>query len=310
MRIVFMGTPDFAVHVLSCLAGSGHTLAGVVTAQDKPRGRKGTPVPSDVGAAAEKMGLPLLKCAKVRAPEVLAWLREREPDVIVVAAFGQLIPKSILTLPEYGCVNVHASLLPAYRGAAPVQHAVLDGCKESGVTIMQMNEGLDTGDILSQVTVPLAEDETAGSLFDKLAELSGPLLLETLEALEEGRVTPVPQPAESTTPYAAMLTKEMGLIDPSDPVDKVEAQIRGMDPWPGAYIFFGGKRFRIRKAVKTERRAEAPGTLRAENGALYLSLGDGVLSLLAVQPEGKKSMEAADYLNGHPFEVMKADPLR
>ena len=306
MKIIFMGTPDFAASILKALYEADHEIAGVVTNPDRPKGRKGVPVPSDTGALAEAYGLPVLKCARVRDPEAVRWIREKAPDAIVVAAFGQIIPKEILAMPRYGCINVHASLLPAYRGAAPIQHCILDRAKETGVTIMQMDEGLDTGGIFASRTVPVADDETAGSLFDKLAEEGADLLVRTLPGIEDGILSAVPQPAESTTEYAAQITKAMGRIDWTRRAEEIEAQVRGMSPWPSAYTYLDGKMLKIWKARIAEKESaqEAPGTvLSSPRGTLFISCGSGVLEAEEVQFEGKKRMRTADFLRGYTIRT-------
>ena len=212
MRIVFMGTPDFAVPALAALAEGGHEIAAVVTQPDKQKGRGKAVQMPPVKAWAVEHGIPVYQPVKVREAEFVRVLRDLAPQVIVVAAFGQILTKEILELPAFGCVNIHASLLPKYRGAAPIQWAIIQGEKETGITTMQMNEGLDTGDMLERVVIPIAPDETGGSLHDKLSQAGGPLILSTLKKLEEGSIRPVPQ-GESGTCYAKMLTKSMGDID-------------------------------------------------------------------------------------------------
>ena len=234
MKVVFMGTPDFSVGTLEALVEAGYEITGVVTQPDKPKGRGKQMMPTPVKEAAEKHGLPVYQPRRVRDAEAIEEIRKMEPDVIVVVAFGQIIPKEILDMPKYGCINVHASLLPAYRGAAPIQWAVMNGDEVSGVTIMKMDEGLDTGDMLTKVEVPLAADETGGSLFDKLAAAGAKLLVETLPKLEKGEVTPEKQPEISTTEYARMIKKEDGKIDWTKSAVEIERQIRAMSPWPSA----------------------------------------------------------------------------
>ena len=213
MKVVFMGTPDFSVGTLEALVEAGYEITGVVTQPDKPKGRGKQMMPTPVKEAAEKHGLPVYQPRRVRDAEAIEEIRKMEPDVIVVVAFGQIITKEILEMPKYGCINVHASLLPAYRGAAPIQWAVMNGDPVSGVTIMKMDEGIDTGEMLSKVEIPLASDETGGSLFDKLSAAGAKLLVETLPKIEKGEITPEKQPKESTTAYARMIKKEDGRID-------------------------------------------------------------------------------------------------
>ena len=208
MRVIFMGTPDFATGTLEEIVLAGHEVVGVVTQPDKPKGRGKTLMPTPVKEVAMKYELPVYQPKKVREPEFVEILRSLKPDVMVVAAFGQIISKEILEMPKYGCINVHASLLPAYRGAAPIQWAVINGEKESGVTIMQMDEGIDTGDMIEKVVVPIAEDETGGSLFEKLSQAGAKLCVKVLKALEEGKAVREKQPEESTTPYAKMIDRK------------------------------------------------------------------------------------------------------
>ena len=245
MRIVYMGTPDFAVKPLHALAETDYEVVGVVTQPDKPKGRGKTMLPTPVKEEALKHGFTVYQPVKVRDPEFLQILKELAPDIIVVAAFGQIIPKSILELPEYGCINIHASLLPKYRGAAPIQQAVIDGEKESGVTIMKMGTGLDTGDMISRAVIPLASDETGGSLFDKLADAGAKLLVETLPHIFDGTAVYEKQPEESPTPYAGMITKQMGLLNFERPAEELERLVRGLNPWPSAFTFWNGKTLKV-----------------------------------------------------------------
>ena len=234
MRVVFMGTPDFAVGTLETLIAAGHEVAAVVTQPDKPKGRGKSLMPTPVKEVALAHQIPVFQPKKVRDPEFVETLRTIAPDVIVVAAFGQIISKEILDMPRYGCINVHASLLPAYRGAAPIQWAVINGDKESGVTIMRMSEGLDTGDMIDKVVVPLEEKETGGSLFDKLSKAGAALCTEVLVKLENGTAVFEKQPEQSTTAYASMIDKKMGKINWERPAKEIEQLIRGLNPWPSA----------------------------------------------------------------------------
>lgn len=308
MRVVFMGTPDFAVGTLEALIAEGHEIRAVVTQPDKPKGRGKTLMPTPVKEVALKHEIPVLQPVKVREPEFVEQLRTMEPDVIVVAAFGQIISRDLLELPKYGCINVHASLLPAYRGAAPIQWAVINGERESGVTIMRMNEGLDTGDMIDKVVVPLAEDETGGSLFEKLSHAGARLCVKVLEDLEAGRAVCTPQPEESTTAYAAMITKKMGEICWQRPAEEIEQLIRGLNPWPSAYTYLDNKSLKLWKATveKAEEETEnaVPGqVIRADKNGLCICTGDGILNVLELQLEGKKRMETAAFLRGYSIEV-------
>ena len=310
MRLVFMGSPDLAAVILQMLYENGCEIAGVVTGTDKTRGRKSALIPTEVGKKAQELGLPLLKTPKVRRPEDLAWIRSRNADAVIVAAFGQLLPSELLNMTRFGCINVHASLLPAYRGAAPIQWSVLNGDEQTGVTIMQMDEGLDTGDILTQAVVPILKEDTSGTLFDKMAEAGGKLLLETLPMIENGTVKPVKQPAESTTPYAGRITKEMGRIDWSKPAVKIDPWIRGMNPWPCAYTCLDGKMLKIWGAeILTEKGTDdgaEPGMiLSAGPNGIAVQTGKGGILLKEVQLEGKKRMSTSDFLRGYRIRTGK-----
>lgn len=311
-----MGTPDFSVGTLEAVAAAGHEIAGVVTQPDKQRGRGKQVQPTPVKEAALRLGLPVFQPARVRDPEFIAQLKELNPEVIVVVAFGQIIPQAILDLPKYGCINVHASLLPAYRGAAPIQWAVINGEAESGVTIMRMDAGLDTGDMLTKTVVPLAADETAGTLFDKLSEAGAGLLVKTLKGLEEGTVVPEKQPADSTTEYARMIKKEDGKIDWTENAEDIERLIRGMDPWPSAYTMLNGKTVKIWKAkvmaliggglfsaLPGQDPAKHAGEIwAADESGIHVRTGDGILVIQELQMEGKKRMSVQDFLRGHKID--------
>ena len=304
-KIVYMGTPDFAVPALSALVREGYTVTGVVTQPDKPKGRSKQMVPSPVKEEAVKHGLPVWQPARVRNPEFIQFLTEQKPDVIIVAAFGQIIPKAVLDLPPYGCINIHGSLLPKYRGASPIQRAVLDGEKESGVSIMRMDEGIDTGDIISRRAVPLSEDETGGSLFDKLSVLGADLLLDTLPLVLSGKAVYEKQPEESPTPYASMLKKESGHLDFTNEASVLERQVRGLSPWPGAYTSLDGKTFKIWKsAVRPSAEGSGtPGTvLNTGTEGILVKCGTEALLLQEVQIEGKKRMAADAFLRGYHLE--------
>ena len=305
MRVIFMGTPDFAVGTLQALLQSEHEVVAVVTQPDKPKGRGKAMQFTPVKEVAAEAGIPVLQPKKVREEAVVEELRSYHPDVIVVVAFGQLIPKSILEMPKYGCVNVHASLLPKYRGAAPIQWAVIDGEEKSGVTTMQMDEGLDTGDMLLTEEVTLDPEETGGSLFDKLSQVGAQLLLKTLDALENAAVTPQKQPSESTTAYAAMLNKKMGEIDWSQSAVQIERLVRGLNPWPSAYTHLAGKTLKIWKAAVRPSREQKkePGSVILEDKKHFgIQTGDGVLEILELQLEGKKRMTADAFLRGYQLE--------
>lgn len=301
MKVVYMGTPDFAVPPLRALVKAGYEVVGVVTQPDKPKGRSKTLLPPPVKEEALKYNIPVYQPLKVREPEFMETLKNLAPDVIVVAAFGQIIPKAILDLPEFGCLNIHASLLPKYRGAAPIQQAVINGDKEAGVTIMKMGTGLDTGDMISRASVLLAEDETGGSLFDRLSELGAELLVKTLPSVFDGTAVYEPQPEESPTPYAGMITKQMGLLDFQKDAETLERLIRGLNPWPSAYTYLNGKTLKIWKAAveKSGSEPENPGTvIKADKDGIHVVCGQDILILQEVQLEGKKRMDAAAFLRG------------
>lgn len=305
MKTVFMGTPDFAVPPLHALIEAGYEVAAVVTQPDKPKGRGKTLLPTPVKEEALMHEIPVYQPQRVRKnPEFLETLKEINPDIIIVAAFGQIIPKEILELPKFGCINIHASLLPKYRGAAPIQQAVIDGEKESGVTIMQMGEGLDTGDMISKIIIPLAPDETGGSLFGKLAQAGAELLIKTLPSIEQGTAEREKQPEESPTPYAAMITKQMGLMNFSKPAEELERLVRGMNPWPSAYTFINGKTLKVWKCkVSGEQTDAIPGTVfLTDKEGIHVACEKGTLILTEVQLEGKKRMDTEAFLRGYHIE--------
>ncbi len=300
MKIVYMGTPDFAVAPLAALVKNGYEVEAVITQPDKPKGRGKTMMFTPVKEEALKHDIPVLQPVKVRDPEFVEKLAKIAPDIIIVAAFGQIIPKSILEMPKFGCINIHASLLPKYRGAAPIQQAVIDGEKESGVTLMQMGTGLDTGDMISRIVVPLAKDETGGSLFDKLAEAGAELLIQTLPTIFDGTAVYEKQPEESPTPYAAMISKKMGLLDFSKSARELERLVRGLNPWPSAFTFINGKTLKVWKSSVEQAEVKGiPGTVvSTDKEGIHVACGQDVLVLHEVQLEGKKRMEADAFLRG------------
>jgi len=311
MKIVFMGTPDFAAGILNAICRAGHEVTGVVTQPDKPKGRKKELTPSPVKEEALKIGCPILQPRRIREDEAKAEVMALEADAVVVAAFGQIIPKEILEWPEYGCINVHASLLPAYRGASPIQSAILDGAALSGVTIMQMDEGLDTGAIISQRKVPIDRAETGGSLFDKLAKEGAELLVETLGAIEQGTAVRTPQPKESPTAYCGILKKEAGRIDWTCSAESIERLIRAMDPWPSAFTELDGKTLKIWAAhvekAEEEGTVEACGKiLRQDRKGIYIRCGKGILCLDELQMEGRRRMPTSEFVKGY---VPRSDRL-
>ena len=303
MKVIFMGTPDLSVGTLEALIDAGHEVVLVVTQPDKPKGRGGKVLYTPVKEAALAHDIPVYQPVKIREPECIEELRKYKADIMVVIAFGQILPKEILEMTPYGCVNVHASLLPAYRGAAPIQWAVINGDKVSGVTTMQMDEGLDTGDMLLKEEIVLDEKETGGSLHDKIADAGARLCIETLKALEQGTVTPVKQ-GESTTEYARMLDKRMGNISWEKPAEEIERLIRGLNPWPSAYTDWNGKVMKIWQAEVCEGDTkEGPGTVvKVEKDGFYVQTGKDLLKVTELQIPGKKKMDAGAFLRGCRIE--------
>ena len=303
MKIVFMGTPDFAVPALEALVKGGHQVIAAVTQPDKPKGRgKGMAMPP-VKEKAMEFAIPVYQPAKVREEGFFRQMRELSPEVIVVAAFGQILPKAILDLPQYGCINIHASLLPKYRGAAPIQWAIINGEKETGVTTMMMDAGLDTGDMLEKTVVPIEEEETAQSLSDKLSAAGGSLILSTLKKVEEGTLTRTPQRDEESC-YAKILQKTLGRIDWNREAKLIERLIRGLNPWPSAYTTLNGKSLKLwkAKALLEEYPGEAGQVVKAVGNELLIKTGKGTLKAEALQLEGKKRMGADAFLRGCPIE--------
>lgn len=303
MRAVFMGTPEIAAEILKCLLASEHEIIAVVTQPDRPKGRGKELAKSPVKMVAEEHGIPVLQPEKIKAPEAVAGLRALAPEIILVAAFGQIISKEILELPKYGCINVHASLLPEYRGAAPIQWAILDGKEKTGITIMRMDEGIDTGDMICTAEIPIAPEETGGSLHDKLAAAGGPLLLEAIRQIEEGTAVYTPQNQEAHT-YAKMLRKEFGKLDFTDSAERLERYIRGLNPWPSAYTYKGGKGIKFWSAsVSYDKFEPCPcGTLvSVKDGMLWIMTGNGILQVKELQPEGKRRMTTEEFLRGYPL---------
>lgn len=304
MKIIFMGTPDFAEALLDTLIHSEHDVVCAVTQPDKPQGRKGILTPPPVKVLAEANGIPVLQPLKVREEGFAEKLVAFNADVFVVVAFGQIIPPNILHMPKYGCVNIHGSLLPDYRGAAPIQWAVIDGEKETGITSMRMDEGLDTGDILIKKSLTIDPKETAGTLFERLKPLGSEVLLETLSGLEAGTITPVKQ-GTPRRGYAKILKKSMGLIDFNKSAKEIECFIRGMDPWPSAYTRLDGKMLKIWSAdVSAIDSGKPAGTVtKVDSKSFLVACGRGTLIVKEVQPEGKKRIPVSDYLNGHALSV-------
>ena len=317
MKIVFMGTPDLAAGILETMLKDGRQVSLVITQPDRQKGRGKSIVKSPVKICAEKYGIPVFQPERVRKPEAVERIRQEEPDLIVVAAFGQILPQKLLDIPKYGCINVHTSLLPKYRGAAPIQWAIINGEKKSGVTIMQMDAGLDTGDILMQEELELDPKETAETLFDKLADMGGPLLLRTIDAMEAGTVTRTPQ-SDRQTFYASMFSREMGEIDWNRTATDIERLIRGLNPWPSAYTGYHGKLLKIWDADVLSAEDSFPGSdaleearpgdvLGVDKNRIYVMTGEGVLAINEVQIEGKKRRPVRSFLLG--YKVCSGDRL-
>jgi methionyl-tRNA formyltransferase len=310
MRLVYMGTPQFAVGPLRAVAAAGHEIAGVVTRTDKPAGRGRSLTAPPVKSTAAEMGLPVYQPKRVREPEFIDQLRSLGPEAIVVAAYGQILPREILTLPEYGCLNIHASLLPYYRGAAPINWAIIRNETRTGITIMQMDEGMDTGAILLQESVLIDPLDTAGTLTEKLSAVGAKLITTALQLITDNSLLPVPQDGSRAT-LAPLLKKEDGLIDWNLPAVDIHNRIRGLSPWPGAYTFLEGKIVKIIAAEAVNGRG-GPGLLYEKNDhTLEVGTGAGLLRIVSIQPEGKKPMTTGDFLRGHrglagkKFEVIR-----
>ena len=303
MRVIFMGTPDFSVGTLNALIDAGHDVCLAVTQPDKPKGRGKEMQFPPVKEAALSHGIEVFQPVKVREASCVEKLAEYKADVIVVIAFGQILPKEILELTPYGCVNVHASLLPKYRGAAPIQWSIIDGEDVTGVTTMQMDEGLDTGDMLLKTVVPITAEETGESLHDKLSEAGAALCVETLKGLEEGSIVSEKQ-GETPTRYASMLNKKMGNIDWNMSAKAIEQLIRGLNSWPSAYTYWGEKVVKIWKAEVSEIQTQAePGTVtEVTKESFFVQTGEGTLVVKELQIPGKKRMQADAFLRGYHLE--------
>jgi methionyl-tRNA formyltransferase len=298
MKIIYMGTPQFAVQPLLALAAAGHEIAGVVTRADKPAGRGRVLVAPPAKLTARDKGFTVFQPRRVREPEFLEVLRALSPDVIVVAAYGQILPAGILSLPRYGCLNIHASLLPLYRGAAPINWAIVRGETHTGITIMQMDEGMDTGGILLQERIPIEPQDTAGTLTSKLSLLGARLIIAALQGVGSGTLTPVPQDASRAT-LAPLLKKGDGLIDWKLPATEIHNRIRGLSPWPGAHSYLDGKMVKIIASTVVAGSGEPGSVYEQDKKTLDAGTGSGMLRILVIQPEGKKPMTAAEFQRGH-----------
>lgn len=300
MKIIYMGTPDFAVPALKSLASSEHEVCAVFTQPDKPRGRKMILTPPDVKVCAQSLDIPVYQPESMKNGDALEIINQYNPDVIVVAAYGKILPKAVLDAPKFGCVNIHGSLLPKYRGAAPIQQSVLNGDKVTGITTMLMDVGLDTGDILLTEETQIGENETSGELFDRLAELGGNLILKTLSALEKGEITPKKQD-ESLATHTSKIDKSLCPIDFSKSAFEVHNKVRGLNPWPVATTKIGGKNIKVystRLCLKSGKNGEVISTK-----PLVVACGEKSVEILELQPEGKKRMTADAFLAGHKLEI-------
>ena len=304
MKVIFMGTPDFAVGALDAIVEAGHEVVLVVTQEDKPKGRGKEIQFTPVKEAAIKHGIEVYQPHRVKNEEAVAKLREYNAEVFVVAAYGQILSKELLDMPKYGCVNIHASLLPKYRGAAPIQWSIIDGEKVTGVTTQMMAEGVDTGDILDVIEVEIDKEETGGSLFDKLAVAGSEVILTTLKKLEDGTVTRTPQDHSKST-YAKMLDKKMGNIDFSMKAEEIERLIRGLNPWPSAYTLYKGKTLKVWKAevLDKEYDGQLGQIVDITKKAVVIKTGQGALAITELQLEGKKRMTTEAFLCGAGFEL-------
>ncbi|MDF1616417.1 methionyl-tRNA formyltransferase [Petrocella sp. FN5] len=305
MRILFMGTPDFSVPTLEDLINSEHEIIGVVTQPDKPKGRGKQIIYPPVKVVALENEIPVYQPNKVKNPDFMEVIQALEPDLAVVIAFGQILPKAFLELPKYGCINIHASLLPKYRGAGPIQWAIIHGEATTGVTTMYMDVGLDTGDMLLKETVEIQPKETGGSLHDKLSFIGGPLILKTIEALTDERLIRQPQNNALST-YAPMLDKEMGNIDWHQSADRIERLVRGLNPWPSAYTHYEGKLLKIWESdVVACNRLDIPcGSIcEIREEGFVVKCKDGGLLIKSLQLQGKKRMSTPDFLRGHQIRI-------
>ena len=298
-----MGTPDFAVQTLAEIILAKHEVVGVITQPDKPKGRGQELQASPVKELALKHNLDVYQPLQVKDLTFVEQLKQMRPDVIVVVAFGQIISRDILDIPQYGCINVHASLLPKYRGAAPIQWEVIDGEEQAGVTIMRMDEGIDTGDMIAKTTFMVSAEETGGSLFAKSSQAGAQLLVKVLDDIKSGRAVYEKQPQISPTPYAKMISKQMGLIDFNEEAVVIERLIRGLNPWPSAYTKIDGKTLKLWSAiVSTDETGNKPGTLVAKDQqVIWIQTGKGLLGIKELQLEGKKRLLTADFSRG--FEI-------
>nr|WP_297863719.1 methionyl-tRNA formyltransferase [uncultured Acetatifactor sp.] len=310
MRIVFFGTPDYAAGALEALLEAGHEITAVVTQPDRPKGRSGEPVPSPVKVCAVKHQIPVMQPRRIKRLAAIEELKQYPAEAYVVAAFGQILSQEILDIPPRGCLNIHASLLPRYRGASPIQHAIMDGEKETGITVMQMDAGIDTGDILYKKVIAIEAEDNYETLHDKLTKLGGQTITEALVLLEEGKLIPEKQ-QDALSCYAPLIDKHMGAIDFTEDAEAIERRIRAMTPWPGTYTGYRGKQLKIwhaRPTLATNSFGRAPGEiLKVDRDSIQVAAGRGAVVIDELQLEGKKRMKARDFLLGvkmQPGEIL------
>lgn len=299
MKIVFMGTPDFAAGALKSLIEAGHEITAVVTQPDKAKGRRQELLPPPVKVVALEHGIPVLQPVRIKRPEEVEKLKQYPADIYVVAAFGQILSQEILDIPEFGCLNIHASLLPKYRGASPIQHVIIDGEEKTGITIMQMDAGLDTGDMLYQKEIVISPKDTYASLHDKLMVLGGEAIVEALPLLEQGKLVPRKQ-EDALSCYAHLIDKTMGELDFTKSAEILDRLIRGLNPWPSAYTTYHGKQLKVWEAepVKSPKAGKPGEILAVEKDAVLVAAGSGALRITSLQLSGKKRMSAHDFLLG------------
>ena len=308
MKVLFMGTPEIAATILEAIIASKHEVVGVVTQEDKPKGRGKALSASPVKEVALAHNIEVFQPPKIKEASAIERLREFDADIFVVAAYGKILSKEILDMPKYGCINAHASLLPKYRGAAPIQWSIIDGEKLTGVTVMQMDEGLDTGDMLFKSVVEIADDDTADTLYDKLSVCGGSLIVEALERIEVGDIHPIKQD-DSMATYAKMLDKSLGRLNFNRPAAEIERLVRGLNSWPGTYTFIDGKSLKIWEVKLSDIDSNGePGTVHsADNGKLFVNTLDKALEVVTIQLEGKKRMDVKSFMLG--FKINAGDKL-
>ncbi len=297
MRLVFMGTPDFAVPCLDALVAAGHEVVAVYSQPDKPVGRKQILEPTAVKVCAEKYNIPVYQPNTLRSAEQLELMKQHEPEAVVVVAYGKLIPSDMLAVAPFGFINVHGSILPKYRGAAPIQWAVVNGESETGVTTMLLNEGMDTGDILEVATTPIGDSETAGELFNRLSAMGAELIVSTIDKLSRGELIPSEQNADDAT-IAPIIRKEMALVDFNKNAAQICSAIRGFNPWPVAYTTYNGKRFKLYSAQPHHGKSVEPARIKIERNRLFFGCADGAVEIFEAQLEGGKRLSAAQLIGG------------